>query len=99
MQLVAVWVAVTHVQTLYSAFLSLSHKDTRSHTHTHAHTGCQSCSFSASHIILYKSYINASSTAFFFWGGEPLSHTPPESHYTGQTYLHTPIDILYNQAA
>lgn len=74
----------------------------RAHTHAHAHTGCQSCSFSASHIILYKSYINVSSTAFFFSffgreGYEPLSHTSPESHYTGQTYLHTPIDTLYNQ--
>lgn len=47
----------------------------RSHKDTHAHTGCQSCSFSASHIILYKSYINAS-TAFFFFFGMNHSATP-----------------------
>lgn len=55
MQLVAVWVAVTHVQTLYSAFLSLSRTKIRARTHTRMHTRGVSLALSLPPTLYYIS--------------------------------------------
>lgn len=82
-------------------FLSLfSVPDTRTETDTRIHTVCQSCSFSASHNILYKSYINASSTAFLNWCTSP-PHLSKETLHESNTFtyflflLHDPYMNLH----
>lgn len=84
-------VTVIHLQILNKAPFGsslFSVPDTRTETDTRIHTVCQSCSFSASHNILYKSYINASSTAFLKWCTSP-PHLSKETVHTSQTYLHS----------
>lgn len=69
-------------------FLSLfSVPDTRTETDTRIHRVCQSCSFSASHNILYKSYINASSTAFLNWCTSP-PHLSKETLHESNTFTY-----------
>lgn len=62
---------------------------TRMRTHTLCVSICLTLSLPpTTHSMLYKSYINASSTPFWH------SHTSSESHYTNQEYLHVTLTLL-----